>query len=102
MKEQKLKKVLSNFDLLFLALGAMLGWEWVVLSGTWITEAGSLGAVIAFVIGGFLVICVGLNYAELASAMPKVGGEYEYVHKTLGCRTIRLVTCGLLLVGMFT
>ncbi|MYL19954.1 amino acid permease [Halobacillus litoralis] len=86
MKEQKLKKVLSNFDLLFLALGAMLGWGWVVLSGTWITEAGSLGAVIAFVIGGFLVLCVGLNYAELASAMPKVGGEHEYVHKALGAK----------------
>ncbi|MGP4076862.1 APC family permease [Halobacillus sp. K22] len=86
MKEQKLKKVLSNFDLLFLALGAMLGWGWVVLSGTWITEAGSMGAVIAFVIGGFLVICVGLNYAELASAMPKVGGEHEYVHKALGAK----------------
>ncbi|WP_062515449.1 APC family permease [Halobacillus sp. KGW1] len=84
MEDKKLKKVLSSFDLLFLALGAMLGWGWVVLSGTWITSAGSLGAVIAFIIGGFLVICVGLNYAELASAMPKVGGEHEYVHRALG------------------
>ncbi|WP_377887571.1 APC family permease [Alkalihalobacillus sp. R86527] len=83
-EEQKLKKVLSRFDLLFLALGAMLGWGWVVLSGTWITSAGSFGAVIAFAIGGFLVICVGLNYAELASAMPKAGGEHEYVHRALG------------------
>ncbi|MFQ3545902.1 APC family permease [Halobacillus rhizosphaerae] len=84
MKEKKLKKVLSSFDLLFLALGAMLGWGWVVLSGTWLTSAGSFGTVIAFVIGGLLVICVGLNYAELASAMPKVGGEHEYVHRALG------------------
>ncbi|WP_347548592.1 APC family permease [Pseudalkalibacillus hwajinpoensis] len=83
-KEKKLKKVLSKFDLLFLALGAMLGWGWVVLSGTWLTSAGSYGAVLAFAIGGFLVICVGLNYAELASAMPKVGGEHEYVHRALG------------------
>ncbi|MFP3470803.1 amino acid permease, partial [Micrococcus sp. SIMBA_144] len=73
-EKKKLKKVLSKFDLLFLALGAMLGWGWVVLSGTWLTSAGSYGAVLAFAIGGFLVICVGLNYAELASAMPRVGG----------------------------
>ncbi|MGI8314681.1 APC family permease [Halobacillus mangrovi] len=84
MEDRKLKKVLSSVDLLVLALGAMLGWGWVVLSGTWITSAGSMGAVIAFVIGGFLVVCVGLNYAELASAMPKVGGEHEYVHRALG------------------
>lgn len=84
VEEKKLKKVLSKFDLLFLALGAMLGWGWVVLSGTWITSAGSFGAVLAFAIGGFLVICVGLNYAELASAMPRVGGEHEYVHRALG------------------
>ncbi|WP_173918205.1 APC family permease [Halobacillus sp. Marseille-Q1614] len=85
MKEgKKLKKVLSKFDLLFLALGAMLGWGWVVLSGTWITSAGSFGALVAFAIGGLLVIFVGLNYAELASAMPKVGGEHAYVHRALG------------------
>ncbi|MCP3027685.1 APC family permease [Halobacillus sp. A5] len=83
-EEKKLKKVLSNFDLLFLALGAMLGWGWVVLSGSWITSAGSFGAVVAFIIGGMLVIFVGLNYAELASAMPKVGGEHAYVHRALG------------------
>ena len=83
-EKKKLKKVLSKFDLLFLALGAMLGWGWVVLSGTWLTSAGSYGAVVAFAIGGFLVICVGLNYAELASAMPRVGGEHEYVHRALG------------------
>ncbi|MFG6115393.1 APC family permease [Halobacillus sp. MO56] len=85
MKEKKqLKKVLSKFDLLFLALGAMLGWGWVVLSGAWITSAGSMGAVIAFAIGGLLVVFVGLNYAEIASAMPKVGGEHAYVHRALG------------------
>ncbi|WP_082232155.1 APC family permease [Halobacillus massiliensis] len=83
-EDKKLKKVLTNFDLLFLALGAMLGWGWVVLSGSWITSAGSFGAVIAFLIGGLLVIFVGLNYAELASAMPKVGGEHAYVHRALG------------------
>ncbi|TDL31062.1 amino acid permease [Jeotgalibacillus sp. S-D1] len=84
MQEKKLKKVLSRFDLLFLALGAMLGWGWVVLSGSWITSAGSFGAVVAFLIGGILVICVGMTYAELASAMPMVGGEHAYVHRALG------------------
>lgn len=71
-------------DVLFLSIGAMLGWGWVVLSGNWITSAGSLGSIVAFIIGGVLVIFVGLTYAELASAMPEVGGEHHYVERAMG------------------
>lgn len=104
-ENRQLKKVLSKFDLLFLALGAMLGWGWVVLSGTWITSAGSIGTIIAFAIGGILVIFVGLNYAELASAMPKVGGEHAYVHRGLGKKASFIaswaITLGYVSVVMF-
>ncbi|MCF6410049.1 APC family permease [Pseudalkalibacillus salsuginis] len=82
--KNSMKRVLSKVDVLVLAIGAMLGWGWVVLSGTWITSAGSMGAVLAFAIGGLLVIFVGLTYSELASAMPEVGGEHAYVHRALG------------------
>lgn len=71
-------------DILFLAFGAMIGWGWVVLSGNWIGSAGTLGAMIAFVIGGVLVIFVGLTYAELASAMPTTGGALIYVLRGIG------------------
>ncbi len=81
---KQLDKVLSKFDVLCLAIGAMLGWGWVVLSGTWLNSAGSLGTLIAFLVGGLLVIFVGLTYAELASAMPKVGGEHVFVKRGLG------------------
>ncbi|MFD1007967.1 MULTISPECIES: APC family permease [Oceanisphaera] len=81
------KKVLSRLDVLFLAFGAMIGWGWVVLSGNWIMEAGTLGAMIAFVLGGVLVIFVGLAYAELASAMPTTGGALIYVLRGIGYKT---------------
>ncbi len=83
-EEKELKKVLSKVDVLFLAIGAMLGWGWVVLSGNWIIQAGSIGALIAFVIGGVLVTFVGLTYAELASAMPEIGGINYHVNRGLG------------------
>ena len=67
-------KSMSTADVLFLAMGAMLGWGWVVLSGEWITGAGFLGSVIAFLIGGLLIIFIGLTYAELAAAIPETGG----------------------------
>lgn len=62
----------------------MIGWGWVVLSGTWIESAGTLGAMIAFLIGGVLVTFVGLTYAELASAMPAAGGALSYVLRGVG------------------
>ena len=78
MEDQKLLKILGNRDVLALAFGAMIGWGWVVTAGLWITEAGSLGAILAFLIGGLLVVFVGLTYAELAAALPLAGGELFY------------------------
>ncbi|TPE67347.1 APC family permease [Halalkalibacterium halodurans] len=83
-QNRELKKVLSRLDVFVLSVGAMLGWGWVVLSESWLTSAGSFGTILAFLIGGLLVTFVGLTYAELASAMPKVGGEHEYVHRAMG------------------
>ncbi|UJL45621.1 amino acid permease [Virgibacillus sp. NKC19-16] len=84
MSDQKLKKILGKWDTLALAFGAMIGWGWVVTTGLWITEAGSLGAILAFAFGGMLVIFVGLTYAELASAIPLAGGEHVYSYKAMG------------------
>ena len=77
-------RVLGLKDVLALAFGAMIGFGWVVLSGTWLQGAGSLGAIIAFLIGGVLVVFVGLTYSELVSAMPKAGGEHNYAWRALG------------------
>lgn len=79
-----LVRVLARKDVLALAFGAMIGWGWIVLTGKFIVNAGSIGAVVAFLIGGTAVILVGLTYAELAAAMPKVGGEHVYSYRALG------------------
>ena len=84
MAEEKFKKVLNRGEIFALAFGAMIGWSWVILSGDWIRAAGTLGAVLAFVIGGLLVLLVGLTYAELTVAMPKCGGEHVFSMRALG------------------
>lgn len=98
MEERKFIKVLGNKDVLALAFGAMIGWGWVVTTGLWITEAGSLGAILAFVIGGVLVVFVGLTYAELASALPLAGGEYVYSYKAMG-RVASFITTWAIILG---
>jgi len=80
----ELTRVLARKDVLALAFGAMIGWGWIVMTGNWIQSAGSLGAILAFVIGGIAIVLVGLTYAELASAMPQVGGEHVYSYHALG------------------
>ncbi|UOQ95739.1 APC family permease [Halobacillus shinanisalinarum] len=91
-------KVLGNKDVLALAFGAMIGWGWVVTAGLWITEAGSLGAILAFAIGGLLVTFVGLTYAELASALPLTGGEHVYSFKAMG-RVASFITTWSIILG---
>lgn len=81
---QGLKKVLSAPQVIALSFGAMIGWSWVLLSANWVADAGTLGAPLAFVIGGLAILFIGLLYAELASAMPQAGGEHVYVLRALG------------------
>lgn len=77
-------KVLKSREVVALSFGAMIGWSWVLVTGTWLTEAGTLGTLIAFALGGLAIALVGLTYSELASAMPRAGGEHIYTHRALG------------------
>lgn len=84
MIDSTLRRALRRRDVLALAFGAMIGWSWVLLTGEWTTSAGTLGAVIAFALGGAAMVFVALVYAELASALPEVGGEHVYSRRALG------------------
>ena len=77
-------KVLKNREVFTLAFGAMIGWSWVLLTGEWISEAGSAGTLIAFAVGGLVIALIGLTYSELVAAMPKAGGEHVYTLRGLG------------------
>lgn len=96
MKTQFLR-VLGRREVLALAFGAMIGWSWVVLSGTWISSAGTLGAIVAFLIGGAAILLIGLTYAELASALPFAGGEHVYSERALGPGASFICTWGIIL-----
>lgn len=93
----KFDKVLNKSDVFVLAFGAMIGWGWVVLSGEWIQTAGTLGAILAFVFGGIMVLFVGQAYAELTSAMPKCGGEQVFSYRALGRNASFICTWAIIL-----
>ena len=83
-QQSKFDKVMGAGDILVIAFGAMIGWGWVVNSGDWIQTAGFWGSIIAFVIGGLMVVFVGFTYAELTSAMPQCGGEHVFSYRAMG------------------
>ena len=84
MEDSKFERVLSKKDIFAIAFGAMIGWGWVVMAGDWIKGAGTLGSIMAFIIGGIMVLFVGLTYAELTAAMPQCGGEHVFSLRALG------------------
>ncbi|MGD9842507.1 MAG: APC family permease [Steroidobacteraceae bacterium] len=67
-----------------LAFGAMIGVGWVTALSGWLEQAGPLGTAIAFAIGGAIMVCIGLCYAELTPALPLTGGEVAYAYKAYG------------------
>jgi len=91
-------RVINRRQVLALAFGAMVGWSWVALTGVWIADAGAVGAMLAFLAGGGVLIFVGLTYAELAAAMPEVGGEHVYSGRALG-RTASFICTWAILLG---
>lgn len=98
MKEKsKFKRVLSKKDVLAISFGAMIGWGWIVMVGDWILAAGTLGAILAFAIGGLMVLLVGLTYAELTSALPKCGGEQVFSYRALGRKASFVCTWAIIL-----
>ncbi|WP_082697233.1 APC family permease [Kocuria rosea] len=80
------KKVLGRLDAIALGFGAMIGFGWVILTGEWLAEAGTMGAVLALVTGGLIMAVVGLVYGELVAAMPYAGGEHNYLLRGMGAR----------------
>jgi amino acid transporter len=97
VREGHFIRVLGRRDALALAFGAIIGWSWVLLTGQWIMTAGSGGALLAFVIGGLAMLFIGLTYAELASAMPRAGGEHVYSFRALGFGAAFVCTWALIL-----
>lgn len=61
----------------------MIGVGWITALGGWFEQAGPVGAIVAFVAGGTLMLVIGLCYAEVTPMLPVSGGEVAYAYKEL-------------------
>lgn len=79
----KLKRELGLFDVFCIASGSMISSGLFVLPGIAHAQAGP-AVVVSYFLAGFLALIGLLNVAELTTAMPRTGGNYFFVHRTLG------------------
>ena len=65
MSEQnhhQFERILGKKEVFALAFGAMIGWGWIVLTGTWVQTAGSIGAILSLGIGAIIIMFIGLAW----------------------------------------
>ena len=79
-----LSKVLGRTDIIAIGFGTMVGWSWVMMAASWINEAGLLGSIGAFIVGGLIILAIGLTYGELTAALPLAGGEFVFAYRAMG------------------
>ncbi|MFC1530636.1 amino acid permease [Gemmatimonadota bacterium] len=79
----RLKKELSLLDVYVIALGPMLSSGFFLLPGLAAAKTGP-SVVLAYFLAGLLVLPAMLSKAELATAMPRAGGTYYFLDRSLG------------------
>jgi len=79
----RLKKQLGFLDVFAIAAGAMISSGLFVLPAIAYTKAGP-ALILSYFFASILIIPSVLSQAELATAMPRAGGTYFYVERSLG------------------
>ncbi len=83
MINKGLKKELSLLDLTMASLGGIIGSGWLFGALFAANDAGP-SSIIAWILGGFAVLLIGLVYAELGAMLPESGSIARYPHYTHG------------------
>lgn len=79
----KLKKELGLFDVYVISTGAMFSSGFFLLPGLATGYAGP-STVLAYLLAGILIIPAMLSMAELSTALPRAGGTYYFIDRSLG------------------
>lgn len=76
-----LKRDMKSRHLMMISIGGTIGTGLFVGSGQTISQAGPLGAVLAYLVGGFIMYLVLLCLGELTAAMPVSGSFQSYASR---------------------
>ncbi len=79
----QLKKQLGFLDVFAVAAGAMISSGLFVLPAIAFTKAGP-AVILSYILASVLIIPSVLSKAELSTAMPRAGGTYFYIERSMG------------------
>lgn len=69
-----------------ITVGTIIGIGWITMLGLWLQQAGPLGAILAFLGGVMVILPIVFCYGELATALPRMGGEIAWLEAVGGWR----------------
>ncbi|MFP3947533.1 MAG: amino acid permease [Longimicrobiales bacterium] len=81
--QEKLSKELKLFDVFAISTGAMFSSGFFLLPGVAAAYSGP-AVVLSYLVAGLLVVPALLCLAELCTAMPRAGGAYYFLDRSLG------------------
>ncbi len=73
-----LRRTLSSLDYFAFGFGSMVGVAWVVLIDDWLGRGGPAGGVLAFLLGGIVLLPVALTYGRMVRSVQDAGAEVAY------------------------
>ena len=81
--ESTLEKSLTLYDVYAISTGAMFSSGFFLLPGIAAAETGP-SVILAYLVAGLLILPSMYSMAELSTAMPKAGGTYYFLDRSLG------------------
>ena len=79
------KRSLGLWDATMLVAGSMIGSGIFIVSAGMLRDLGSPAwMLVAWIVAGVLTVMAALSYGELASMMPKAGGQFVYLQRAYG------------------
>lgn len=83
VRNEKLKRNLGLFDVYAVSTGAMFSSGFFLLPGVAMAETGP-SVVLAYLLSSFIIAPAMFSMAELTTAMPRAGGDYYCIDRSLG------------------
>jgi amino acid transporter len=80
---RRLRRDVSTLGLLFFSLGSIIGSGWLLAPLT-ATQIAGPAAILAWVVGGAVMLVLALVHAELGGMYPVAGGSARYPHFAFG------------------
>jgi amino acid transporter len=78
-----LKRDVGKLSLLFTGVGAIIGSGWL-FGALYASQIAGPASVFSWVLGGVIVMCIGLVYAELGTMFPVAGGIIRFPNYAFG------------------